>query len=55
MNVGEILGVRLLSIHNLYRYREFMREIRSAIEQDAFAEYEKETLARLDEGVAQDA
>ena len=42
MNVNEILGVRLLTIHNLYRYREFMDEIRGAIENGHFAELRKE-------------
>jgi queuine tRNA-ribosyltransferase len=31
LNVNEILGVRLLTIHNLYRYMEFMREIQGAL------------------------
>ncbi len=32
LNVDEILGARLLTIHNLHRYLEFLREIREAIE-----------------------
>ena len=36
LNVNEILGIRLLTIHNLHRYMSFMREIRAAIEADAF-------------------
>jgi queuine tRNA-ribosyltransferase len=39
LNVGEILGLRLLTIHNLYRYAAFMSEIREAIRSDTFAEY----------------
>ncbi len=31
LNVEEILGVTLLTIHNVYRYMQFMEEIRSAI------------------------
>ena len=31
LNVDEILGVRLVTMHNLYRYAEFMREMREAI------------------------
>lgn len=38
MNVGEIMGVRLLTHHNLHRYMEFMREIRSALENGTFGE-----------------
>jgi queuine tRNA-ribosyltransferase len=42
INVSEILGVRLLSIHNMHRYLEFMREMREAIANDSFAEWRKE-------------
>lgn len=45
INVGEILGVRLLSIHNMHCYLHFMREMREAIANDSFAEWRKE-LAR---------
>jgi len=37
LNVNEILGVRLLTIHNLHRYMEFMRETRAAIDAGEFA------------------
>lgn len=37
--VNEILGARLNTIHNLYYYQTLMREIRSAIEQERFAEF----------------
>lgn len=33
---GEILGVRLSTIHNLYFYQRLMRDIRRAIENDTF-------------------
>ena len=33
-----LIGVRLLTIHNLYRYMEFMRELRQALEQGTMAE-----------------
>ena len=39
MNAGEILGARLLSIHNVHRALEFMREMRAAIAADAFPEW----------------
>jgi queuine tRNA-ribosyltransferase len=39
VNVGEILGVRLLTAHNLYRYAEFIREARAAIEAGVFAAF----------------
>jgi queuine tRNA-ribosyltransferase len=42
LSAGEILGVRLLTVHNLHRYMEFMRRIQEAIEQDAFDELRRE-------------
>ncbi len=39
LNVGEILGLRLLTIHNIYRYQEFMREIRESIRDDVYLEF----------------
>ena len=47
INVGEILGVRLLSIHNMHRYLEFMREMREAIANDSFREWRKELAMTL--------
>ena len=38
INQDEILGVRLLTIHNLHCYLEFLREIRAAIEAGTFQE-----------------
>ncbi|MBN2301696.1 MAG: tRNA guanosine(34) transglycosylase Tgt [Lentisphaerae bacterium] len=38
LNVGEILGVRLLTIHNLSRYMNIMQDIRSSLENGTFAE-----------------
>ncbi len=38
LNVGEVLGIRLLTIHNLHYYLALMREIRDAIEAGRFAE-----------------
>lgn len=49
INVNEILGIRLLSLHNLYRYCEFMNEVREAIRAGRFAEYCAQTRARLAE------
>ena len=37
--LGEILGARLNTIHNLYYYQVLMREIRTAIEADSFAAF----------------
>lgn len=38
LNVNEVLGIRLLTIHNLYRYNEFIKEIRDAIRKGTFSE-----------------
>ena len=42
---GEILGVRLNTIHNLYYYQTLMGELREAISQGALSEYIKEFYA----------
>jgi len=47
LNVGEILGVRLLTIHNMHRYLEFMREMREAINADCFSEWRRELATAL--------
>lgn len=47
LNVREILGVRLLTIHNMHRYLEYMREMREAIANDCFGEWRKECTAIL--------
>jgi queuine tRNA-ribosyltransferase len=37
--LGEILGARLNTIHNLHYYQELMRDIRAAIATGRFAEF----------------
>jgi queuine tRNA-ribosyltransferase len=44
---GEMLGPILLSIHNLTFYQRLMAAARAAIEQNRFARFHAETLARL--------
>jgi queuine tRNA-ribosyltransferase len=39
LNVNEIAGLRLLTIHNLYLYLELVRQTRQAIMEGRFAEY----------------
>ncbi|RZO87676.1 MAG: tRNA guanosine(34) transglycosylase Tgt [Kiritimatiellaceae bacterium] len=39
LNVGEILGLRLVTMHNLHCYLEFMREMRVAIETGCFEQF----------------
>jgi queuine tRNA-ribosyltransferase len=41
LNAGEILGVRLLTIHNIHWYMSFMREIQVALENGSFSELRK--------------
>jgi len=45
-NAGEVLALRLGTIHNLYFYLNLMGEIRASIEQDRFKEFKKEFLAK---------
>jgi queuine tRNA-ribosyltransferase len=40
-NTEEILGLRLVSLHNVYFYLELMRKIREAIRQNRFVEFKK--------------
>ena len=49
LNVGEILGVRLLTIHNVRPYQEFVAEMRAALAAGAFGEWRAATAARLAE------
>lgn len=39
LNVGEILGVRLVTTHNLYYYLNLMRRMREALAAGAFAQF----------------
>jgi len=41
MNVGEILGMRLLTIHNLHYFLNLVNEIRNSIENETFEELRK--------------
>jgi len=45
LNVNEILGLRLVSIHNTYLYLQIMREIREHIAVGTFDEYRREFVA----------
>ena len=50
LKAKEMLGLRLLVMHNLYFYNTMMEEIRDAIEQGKFKEYKKQKLAGFSEG-----
>lgn len=41
LNIGEMLGHALLSVHNLHRYMEFLRELRFSLKQGTFSEFRK--------------
>lgn len=45
-NTDEILGLRLVSLHNIYFYLNLMRKIREAIEQDEFVDFKKDFLKK---------
>ncbi len=45
LNVGEILGLRMLSVHNSHFYLEVMREIRGHLGAGTFADYRRQFAA----------
>ena len=45
LNVGEILGIRLLTLHNLHCYKQFMEDIKTAMRAGELEEFRKEFLA----------
>ena len=49
LKAGEMLGMRLCVLHNLYFYNHMMEEIRSAIEEGRFAQYKKDKLGGMEE------
>ena len=42
LNAGEILGLRLLTIHNVFALNRFMKEMRTAIAEGAFLEWKEQ-------------
>ncbi|MFH0953008.1 MAG: tRNA guanosine(34) transglycosylase Tgt [Verrucomicrobiota bacterium] len=47
MNVNEILGIRLLTLHNLYRYKQFIGEMQAALERGTFGAFRRTVLDEL--------
>ena len=45
-NCDEMLGLRLISLHNIHFYLDLMRNIREAIQKDRFVEFKKEFLSK---------
>nr|MCR5339463.1 tRNA guanosine(34) transglycosylase Tgt [Lachnospiraceae bacterium] len=52
LKAGEMLGLRLLVLHNLYFYNHMMEEIRLALDEGRFASFKRVFLQALDEGTA---
>ena len=46
LNVNEILGVRLLTLHNIHRYMEFMKDIRAALAEGTYQAFMRDALKR---------
>ncbi len=42
LNVGEILGLRLVTTHNLHCYLNFLKDMRKAIEEERFGKFREE-------------
>jgi queuine tRNA-ribosyltransferase len=47
-NAGEILGIRLVSYHNIYFFLHLMREARLAIREDRFSAFKENFMARCE-------
>jgi queuine tRNA-ribosyltransferase len=45
LNVGEILGLRMVSVHNSYMYLKLMSNIREALAAGSFHEFRREFVA----------
>ncbi len=53
LSVGEILGLRLATLHNLHFYLDLMRQIREAIEIDNYSSFKARFMAEVAMGVEQ--
>ncbi len=51
LKAKEMLGLRLMVLHNLYFYNTMMEEIRAAIDSNRFKEYKKEKLEKISGGM----
>ena len=47
LKAGEMLGMRLLVLHNLHFYNNLMTDIRNALDNGTFKEFKKEAVERL--------
>ena len=48
LKAGEMLGMRLCVLHNLYFYNHLMEEIREALDEGRFKEYKKQKLSQME-------
>ena len=48
LKAGEMLGMRLCVLHNLYFYNHLMEEIRDALDEGRFAQYKEQKLAQME-------
>lgn len=48
LKAGEMLGMRLCVLHNLYFYNHLMEEIREALDEGCFAEYKMRKLQQME-------
>ena len=48
-NAKEMLGLKLVSLHNIYFFSKLMQDIKEAIKEDRFLEFKKESLRRMNE------
>ncbi len=55
INIGEILGLRFVSYHNVYFYLQLMKKIQSAIEEDRFGEFQSQFLTTYGSELAIDS
>jgi len=49
---GEILALRLLSVHNLHVYGKMMRDAREAVQHGRYAQFEAQFLEQRKQGLA---
>ena len=50
LKAGEMLGLRLAVLHNLYFYNHLMEEIRTAIREKRYGCFKEETIDRMRSG-----
>ncbi len=51
LKAGEMLGLRLAVMHNLYFYNNLMEEIRTAIEEERYEEFRRDFIKKYESGV----